>query len=116
MRKKTFVNVSEKLYLQKVCVFVKQLLFKCFLSKKTSCHSLLFQSTSKNHVVEVYEDNMTATAPKKFTLTLLTSALLMATATASAADAAPKGATEATKKANEAIAEYLPFSNTQDFD
>lgn len=54
--------------------------------------------------------------PNRFALTLLSSALLMACASAVADDASPKGATEATKQANEAVTNFLPFSNKQDFD
>ncbi|GAB7125925.1 alkyl sulfatase dimerization domain-containing protein [Silvimonas sp. JCM 19000] len=53
---------------------------------------------------------MTA-APKKISLAVL-SALLWAQTFA----AGPNPPTDATRKANDAVAQYLPFSNTQDFD
>lgn len=48
---------------------------------------------------------------KRRSAILLASALLTTSAFAT-----PNDATEATKKANQAIADYLPFSDTQDFD
>ncbi|GAA6130574.1 alkyl/aryl-sulfatase [Halopseudomonas sabulinigri] len=48
---------------------------------------------------------------KRCTAIVLASALFT-----TGAFAAPNGATEATKKANQEIADYLPFSNTQDFE
>lgn len=59
---------------------------------------------------------MNAATSIRFTLTLITASLVMASASAAADDASPKGATEATKQANEVIANYLPFSNKQDFE
>lgn len=58
---------------------------------------------------------MSTTPYFPFRLRLIFSAFLMMSAQALAADAAPKGATDATRQANDAVSQFLPFSNTQDF-
>lgn len=54
---------------------------------------------------------MPSVLPNRIALAILSTCVVI-----SAAHAAPNAATDATRKANDALASYLPFSNKQDFD